>query len=413
MRWATLPLRNSVADRMTRRGLRRGALILGLLLLWGSGLWPGPARPLYAQDETQIVVEIAEFAPAAVIVSAATGQTVEPAEVTVSQFTAIKDGFGIHYPVVDGPRHLAVQSPGRVWFTSSWGDGIGLLTKIADPDSGGVRYWLEFYGFDQGSEPYDIVFRNNTVWFTLLRANALGRMNATTREVTFYTLPTPDSRPAGLDLAPNGDVWIVAGNGRLVRFDPLTESFTEILYSDEMAGAQRGITLRYQNERNIWFTLPDANAVGNSNTVTERFLRIPTGEPLPTGLALDPSGGVWVTVFGGGRVGRYTPTTVSVWVWYGTPSPASKPASLILFDVGDERQLWLTESATGKAGRLRLDGGTLRGRIGVPLGPAPSRPWGIARAGDGTLWIADMGRDRLIELKAPYIFVSHWPLLFR
>lgn len=392
---------------------RLGAVLAAALLLWGASLWTDADRPLYAQNETRIEVEVAEFAPAEIIVSAAQAHAVVPSEITISEIAAVKDGFGIQYAVAGGPRHVAAQGSGRIWFTASREDGIGLLTTLADPGGGNVRYRLEYYGFDWNTEPYDIVFRNNVVWFTMLRGNALGRMDATTRQVTLYELPTPDSRPAGLDVAPNGEIWIVAGNGRLVRFTPSTETFTEIVYSNEMAGAQRGITLRYQNERDIWFTLPDAGAVGNYNSVTERFLRIPTGDPLPTGLAIDPSGSIWVTSIGSGRVGRYTPTTVSVWIWYGTPSPSSRPASLVLFDQGGERQLWVTESATGKAGQLRLDGGTLRGRIGVPVGPPPSRPWGITRTPGGTIWVADMGRDRLIELRAPYIYLTHWTLLAR
>lgn len=366
-----------------RMGRRVWRWMLALAVLWGVGLVPGTWQ--VAQAEAAIV----------------------------SEATAVKDGFGLQYAVPGGPRHIAPQAAGQIWFTAATGDGVGLVTVISPPGDPVVRYRLEFYGLTQGSEPYDIAYRDGVVWFTLRLGNALGRLDTATRAITLYDLPSPDSRPTGLDIAPNGDIWIAVANGRLVRFAPDTATFVEYIFPDIMRSAPRALAIRYQNERNIWFTMPDANALGNYNSVTDRFLVVPTGEPQPAGLELDPTGRLWVTALGSGRVGRYTPTTNSIWVWYNTSSESSRPVAMTTFDMGGLRQLWVSESALGSAARLQLDGGTLVTRIKVPLGNATSRPWDITRAPGGSLWIADSGRNLLVEMGAPYVYLNYLLTLFR
>lgn len=365
--------------------------VLVIALAWAIGLAPGMWRTALAQEVTI-------------------------AEATVTEATANRQGFGIEYAVPGGPRYIAPQGPGQIWFTASEGDGIGLVTVLSDPGEAQIRYRLVFYGLAFGSEPYDIAVRNGIVWFTLRGANALGRMDAATRELTLFELPAPNSRPTGLDIAPSGELWIVAGNGSLLRFDPDEESFAEYPFPDRMLSLPRGETIRYQNERNIWFTLPDANSVGNYNSVTDNFLSIPTGQPAPTGMALDAAGRIWVTALGSGLVGRYTPTTNSLWVWYDTPPAhlgAVQPADLIVFDENGQRQIWFSQSGDGSVGRLQLIEGTLLTRLRVPIGTAPSRPWGIQRAQNGSIWVADPGLNLLVELRPPYVYFSYMSLLFR
>lgn len=390
---------SSTVDRIAARIVRQRILILvAVALFWGVGLMPGQWQHAHAQS-----VSVSE-----VIVS----------EVTVSEATAVDQGFGIQYPVAGGPRHIAIEGPGRIWFTGSEGDGIGLITVLSDPGEPLIRYQLEYYGLAVGSEPYDIAYRDGVVWFTMRGANALGRMNVATREITSTPLPTPDSRPSGLHIAPDGNIWI-AGRGRILSYTPTTVAFfTEYAFPEVTLAAAQGEAIRYQNSRNIWFTLPDANMLGNYNTVTGLFDFTSTNSVLdeesrPTGLTIDQFGSIWVTAAGTGRVGRYTPTTTTLWVWYDTPTANSEPAALLIFEEGGLRQLWVTESATGSAGRIQLDGGSLRTSVRLPLGEAPSRPWGIQRAADGTIWIADLGRDVLIELRPPYFLLLYFPFLGR
>lgn len=322
-----------------------------------------------------------------------------------NETTATNATFGIEYAVPNGPRNLAEEAPGRIWYTATEAGGVGFLEVTSGLDDPIVRYRTEFYGFGENSQPYDLVYRDGVVWFTLRGVRALGRIDVETREIKTYTLLSVGAAPTGIDDDPSGRLWIAQSNGRISRFDPATETFTEFILPDALAQTPRMEDVVYQDTRNIWFTMPDGNRVVIYDSVRDRFFPSSTGELAPTGISIDPDGRVWVTANGSSRVGRFTPTTVTIWIWYDTPTADSGPAGLLTFeDDAGILQVWLTESRIGSIGRLQIANGfevTNREKIG-PNTPAGST-WGIIRTSDGHIWVADSGRNLLYELVGPFI----------
>ncbi len=334
-----------------------------------------------------------------------------PVRAESNEASAVHVGFGLEYAVPNGPRNLVEEGSGRIWYTATDAGGIGFLEVISDTGvisdtiNPVVRYRTEFYGLGASSQPYDLVYDNGIVWFTLRGVRSLGKIDTATRAIEVFPLLSVGAAPTGIDVDPSGQLWLAQSNGRVSRFDPATESFTEFLLPDTLIQMPRMEDVVYQDTRNIWFTMPDANRVVVYDSVRDRFSGISTGELGPTNLALDSGGRPWITANGSNRVGRFTPTTVSVWSWYDTTTTDGGPAGLLVFD--DEagvRNVWVAENRTGTIARLQIANGftlTNRERL-VPADPA-GNTWGIIRTSDEHIWVADAGRNVLYELTAPYI----------
>jgi streptogramin lyase len=160
----------------------------------------------------------------------------------------------------------------------------------------------------------------------------------------------------------------------------------------------------YQNARNIWFTMPDGNRVVVYDPTRDRFFGIPTDDFAPLGISIDPDNNIWVTAYESGTIGRFTPTTLSIWNWYETPSPDSGPVGLLTYKVGGVLQVWITESKLGTIGRLQVVNNfhvANREKLG-PGGPE-AQTWGMIRSSDGHIWVADLGRNLIYELTEPFI----------
>jgi streptogramin lyase len=299
---------------------------------------------------------------------------------------------------------LAEEAPGRIWYTATDAGGIGFLEVMTDTHESIVRYRTEFYGFGENSLPYDLVYDRGFIWFTLRGLRALGKIDVATREIEVFTLLTVGAAPTGIDADNVGRLWIAQNNGRISRFDPATETFTEFILPDTLTQAPRIEEIVYQNERNIWFTMPDAQRVVTYNSVSDQFFPYPT-EFVPMGLSIDPGGGVWITASGSSSVGRFTISTNSIVVWLDAPTPDSGPIGIMTY--ADELgilQLWLTESKSGGLGRLQIRGNfhiVNSEKLG-PNRPAGSTT-GIIRTSDGHIWVADTGLNILYELTEPFI----------
>jgi streptogramin lyase len=335
----------------------------------------------------------------------AVGFNPQPVLAESNEATAVHATFGLEYAVPNGPRNLAAEAPGRIWYTATDAGGIGFLEVISDTNDSVVRYRTEFYGFGANSQPYDLVYNKGVVWFTLRGIRALGRIDVATREIKTYMLLSVGAAPTGIDVAPDGQLWIAQSNGRVSRFDPTTETFHEFVLPGDLAQTPRMEDVAVQDARTIWFTMPDGNRVVIYDPIQGKFFNSPTGEEAPMNISIDPDHRVWVTAYGTSRVGRFTPTTVSIWIWFDTPTPNSGPAGLLTYkDENGILQVWLAESKTGTIGRLEIANGfevTNRERLG-PNTPAGST-WGIIRSADEHIWVADSGRNLIYELTKPYI----------
>lgn len=356
---------------------------------------------LHAAATRRLVIAIAVLMAALVFIIGFDRST---AYAESNEATAIHSSFGLEYAVPNGPLNLAAEAPGRIWYTSPEAGGIGFLEVMTDTTSSIVRYRTEFYGFGENSLPYDLVYDRGFVWFTLRGLRALGKIDVATREIEVFTLLTVGAAPTGIDADNIGRLWIAQTNGRISRFDPATETFTEFILPDTLTQAPRIEEIVYQDERNIWFTMPDAQRVVSYSNVREKFFPYAT-ELTPMGLSIDPSGGVWMTAAGSSSVGRFSISTNSIIVWFDAPTPDSGPTGIMTYtDELGVLQLWLTESKSGGLGRLQIvrNFDVVNREKLAPNSP-PGSTTGIIRSSDGHIWVADTGRNLLYELTEPFI----------
>jgi streptogramin lyase len=185
-----------------------------------------------------------------------------------------------------------------------------------------------------------------------------------------------------------------------------------------------------------WFTVhhtpPTASPAGSITEFT-----VPTANSYPAGIAAGPDGNLWFTENFGNQIGRISPS--GTFAEFPIPSEnfgsfsLDNPSGLLWIAAGPDGNLWFTESASYKIGRISPSGAfieisipTAQGDIeGIAAGPngnlwftesnghkigrispsgkitefpvptAQSRPNGIAAGSDGNLWFTESNGNKI------------------
>ncbi len=124
------------------------------------------------------------------------------------------------------PHGLTIDSQGYVYWAEVDGGHLGRLnpatgemTRFPYDPSGEL-------GFLGGHTPVLDAMEN--VWFTLIYGDGLGRWDRESEKIEVWRVPTKNSMPYGLDVAPNGKpVLAQLYNCSVAVFDPDKQSFTE------------------------------------------------------------------------------------------------------------------------------------------------------------------------------------------
>ncbi len=343
---------------------------------------------------------------------------------------ALRTGLKIEYSVPNSPANVAPQAPGKSWFTSPADDAVGLITLRSAADASILAYTIDYVRLETGSKPYDIVYADDTVWFTMYGANKIGRIDLAGGALpddgltAQYAIPTADSRPAGIAVAPDGGVWFVEEKAKkLGRFDPATETFAEYPFGRFLPTKNimptdlvlADIAVQAGGKMKIHFTMPDFHTVLQFDVEGEQFGRAVTYNEetgvgkWPADIAVDPDGNVWITAFGSGHIGRQNTGTLTNWAWYPTPSAGSGPKGIAIQPDGDNVHLWFTQQNADKLGRFIVaPDGELLAKIEVGQ-PGGSGLAGIAIGPDDHIWFAEYGRGIVSELPPPYFYAMHLP----
>ncbi|MCD2190317.1 Vgb family protein [Actinomycetospora soli] len=221
------------------------------------------------------------------------------------------------------PSRFATTPDGSLWCTRT---GDHRVDRLVDGTWHGVDVGA-------GTGPYDVTAGpDGAAWFTAIEAEAVGRIDPTTEEVTLHPLPVA-GMPAMITTGPDGALWCTLNRvGALARLDP----------------ASGGIALT---------PLPD-DGCG------------------PVGIAADADG-LWFVEILAGRVGRLD--LDGRLTEHDLPDRAAKPHDVIATAGGCVVSLW------GASGLVRLDDdGTVTALAG--LGP-DDHPHGLLLR-HGELWVA-------------------------
>ena len=269
---------------------------------------------------------------------------------------------------------LAVGPHGEVWLaTVNYGNGPSGIVEVGP--RGDVRRYTRKESFNRVA-----VDAHGVAWFTvgagssgqqpkLVQLDLRGKMHD-------YPLPV-EGNFQGITIGPDGVPWFVdaaAGsigriaNGEITYYGPASGDPTEV------AAAKDG---------SLWFTQPSSNKVGRLSTDGSlNEFRVPTASSRPAGIAEAPDGNIWFCEPAANKIGRVGPQ--GHFSEFRVPTADAWPFGIVATRAGT---LWFTELASGRIGRITADG-----RISEyqPLGEGNPGP--IARAPDGSVWIAINGK---------------------
>jgi streptogramin lyase len=287
---------------------------------------------------------------------------------------------------------LAVGPSHDVWIAAlNYGNGPSGVIEIRR--DGSIRRFPRIESFNRVA-----VDRSDVAWLTvgagssgqqpkLVRIDPAGRMHD-------YPLPE-EGNFEGIVIGPDGAPWFVdAAAGNIARISPSGD----ITYYGPASGDPTEIAVG--KDGNLWFTQPASNSVGRlSLDGTLREFHLPTAESRPSGITAGADGAMWFCESAADKIGRIT--TQGHTSEFRVPTADAWP-----LDISSARDgsLWFTELLASKIGRIDRNG-----RVKEFASPGGGYPGPIARAPDGTLWIASNAkRDAVFGLASTRSRLIHF-----
>jgi virginiamycin B lyase len=266
-----------------------------------------------------------------------------------------------------------------------------------------------------GSQPYDLVYADDVIWFTERAGSKIGRLDPAIGATSEFTIPTSSSQPTGIDIAPDDPkrIWFIEQSGdklgQLVVTSTTDYAIIEYPLPASYPNAQPQ-DICVQNSDSIWFTAPGANRIFNFKPSywpwNSAFASVYTGGgSQPWAIKVDAAGYPWFTERIGNRIGQFFPQTIAYINWHTLAFVNSVPHDL---DVA-QGFVWFTERDGNRVGRLQPGTGAMH-EFGLAAG---STPLGLAVDGIGCAWIAENGSSKIASWCPPYFRLVYLPAILR
>ena len=302
-----------------------------------------------------------------------------------------------------GPLSISAGPDGKIWFTESVGDAIGMIDTLGNTTTFQLPgpYPPGIYG------PTGITSGpDGNLWFTDGTNNRIGNITPS-GVITTFGIPTDNAGPFGITTGSDGNIWFAEKTSSKIGKLTLSGGFTEYpvaFYPQSVVAGSDG---------NLWFTefgvacgidICSANnamigRITPAGTLTE--YPVPTANSFLGDIAAGADRNLWFTenqgslVDGrpaGGKIGQITPSGVVT--EYATPTTASVPTGITL---GSDGNMWFTESATNNIGRINTSGTITE----YPIPTANSGATGITAGPDGTIWFAETLANQIGTFSIP------------
>jgi virginiamycin B lyase len=317
----------------------------------------------------------------------------------------------VEYPVQSSPLHVAVEAPGRIWFTQPDQNAIGRLIVTSTVDYRVTSFPVP----TASSQPYAIDFAGGMIWFTEKDGNKIGRLDPTTGVLDEFPIPTSNSQPAGVDALEGtpARIWFAEKGanqlGLLTITSTLVYAFNEYPLPGSVANPQPE-SVALDSEGKVWFTAPGATRIGRFDQSqwpgSSAYHLVGTGSGSePWSMKVDEAGFPWFTDRTNNRVGKYFPTTLSTILWLPLPSPNSFPNGITV----GAGFAWISERNGSRAGQINLANGAVR-EIGLGNSSSPA---GLAVDSNGCVWIAESGLNKIASWCSPYFHFVRLPLVIK
>jgi virginiamycin B lyase len=244
--------------------------------------------------------------------------------------------------------------------------------------------------------PHDIaVDSTGQLLVTGMMTHTLYLLDTASRVFTPVAIPQPRANPRAVEIARNGDWWVLLGGpGKVARYSPLTQQWTMHdvgMYAHSIAidGADR-----------VWFNghfTRDPEQIGYVDARTGSVRVIPTpphptlrsipGGPIPYELRVAGNGVVWMSELQGHRMLSYDPRT-EAFRTFDMPVSVSAPRR---FEIDSGGALWIPSYAANAL--VRLDPATGR-TTAYDLPRKDAAPYVVKVAG-ATIWIGTNASDEV------------------
>jgi sugar lactone lactonase YvrE len=201
------------------------------------------------------------------------------------------------------------------------------------------RVWAMQGDAGYPKEPYCAVGSDGSIYYSDDAANAIWRLNPTTEARRCYFLPTRDSRPAGLAVDAQGNVWYAARGASLVaKLEAKSGKVAEYRVPGPTPRDPRAVAFD-DKRRVLWFTASDANLVARLDVKTGRMdlIGVPTANAQPSAIKIDSRGMPFFAESNQGKLASVDPNTLAVTEYalsvnpgdiaLGTATPSTTPTS--------------------------------------------------------------------------------------
>lgn len=238
----------------------------------------------------------------------------------------------------------------------------------------------------------------------ILASTPQGSGSVTSGFITEFPIPTANGNPQNLVIESSGtsaSIWFTMPDadaiGNLVVTSTVDFNFTTYDASDGISVNSTPYDLVYDASRNlIWFTEKDGNRLGALNIATGVVAETAvTNNQSPHSIAISPDGNIWFTQPAANFVARYVPGTGTfTYFTYknatGTPVDG-RPTKIT---VQNNDAIWVTAPNSNQIGRLKPSTDEFTVAIVADFGSPAIPPSDILYFANDT-WIATSANDRI------------------
>lgn len=287
-------------------------------------------------------------------------------------------------PGASYPGPIAVGKDGNIWF----GNGAGVIGRITPTGAGFTSFTAP--GATTSAVAGIASSSDGNLWFTLDRANSVGRM---TPEgiITEFPVPTADSGPGAIAAGAEGNLWFLEDIGNVGRVTP-SGTITEFSVGDHVFGGASGprSTICLGPDNQLWFTEYVGSKIGwitAQGSVTE--FPTPTPSSYPTGITTGPDGNLWFLELAANMIVRATPSGVF------TEFPTNRDGSVELSQItsGPDGNLWVIEYSSNQIARVTPAGVITQFAI-----PTPNSQGAFITSSPTALWFTEQFKGKIGRL---------------
>ena len=236
------------------------------------------------------------------------------------------------------PVAIVAGSDGAMWFAEYSGGRIGRITTAGQI----TEYTVPLCQGCTDVGPWDIAAGpDGALWFTELDANRIGRIS-TAGVITQFDLPTGMGGPVAISNGPDGALWFTnqSGVGRIATNGTIQQK-----------ASVSGSAITTGPDGNLWLT-ENTDLIARLNPSTGRVSQFPTDlNCFPQGIA-SGAGALWFTCYFLDEVGRVS--TSGQITAFAVPNHfhGNYPDTLEGITAGAGKDMWFTEEAANRIGRI-------------------------------------------------------------